>query len=270
MLIINFIIQGLCKLLGFKKRYDILQMLGTTYLGDIYRICYNWPNIFKRILLDGTLDFVVIPYLLEGNAISKEEFNNRSMKLLNTVILGSIILSIIFWLLTPLITKSLIFHSNIQYYYRIYFLLIIPIGINIVFNEILQAQSYFIINNTGQIINNIVFIISIYFFKCHMLMGIWESLMMGFLVNNIYCLCFIIYKKYINYGFFKNRSHWSQWFLPGQVLIDMIKSSIFQIAHRFNHILANILGSRLIIPGILIGSDLIDNIINSFITIFMA
>ena len=61
---INFIIQGGCKFLGFFKKDRILKVLGMTFWGDVYKLCYNWPNLFKRILIDGTLDFVVTPYII--------------------------------------------------------------------------------------------------------------------------------------------------------------------------------------------------------------
>jgi peptidoglycan biosynthesis protein MviN/MurJ (putative lipid II flippase) len=257
MLIVNFFIQGLCKLLGFKKRYDILQILGTTYLGDIYRICYSWPNIFKRILLDGTLDFVIIPYLLEGNALGEKEFNKRNNQLFNTITALLIGLMVIFFFLTPLLTSS-INYPEINKYYLLYFGLIFPMGINIIFNEIFIAKSYFLFNNIGQIINNLIFIGSIFFFKKYMLMGIWASLFLGFMVNNLYSFIFILYKGYLGFS-------WD--FLPLYVLKDMGKSGLFQVANRLNHLVINVLGSRLLVPGILIASDIVDNIIHSIVSI---
>ena len=43
--IISFIILGLTKILGFVKVYLLLDLMGTSRIGDLYKLAYNWPNL---------------------------------------------------------------------------------------------------------------------------------------------------------------------------------------------------------------------------------
>lgn len=269
---INFVIQGMSKILGLKKKYDILNLLGTTALGDIYKLSYNWPHLFKRILVDGTLSFVITPYLLEGNHISLEEFQKRNNELINSFIILLIVLIIIFFISIPWIIKD-IPYGHIDYVYKKFFLLIIPMAFILIFNCIIEAKGYFIYSNMGQIINNIVFIILIGLYNTDPLHNLWQWFMVGFIIHSLYILYIIIKNNYVQFSFS---------FLPLYIIIDMIKCGLFQFCNRLNHIIANILGYRFLNnsqelmtnnssqfkPGVLMATDFSDNITTSIIGIF--
>jgi putative peptidoglycan lipid II flippase len=253
---INFIIQGISKVLGFKKKYDILNLLGTTTIGDVYKLSYNWPNLFKRILVDGTLDFVIIPYLLEGQSINHQEFQTRISQIVNTFIIILIILMIIFFFIVPILSKNILY-ENINYFYKKFFLLIIPMTFSLIFNNIVQSKCHFIYSNLGQIINNIIFIILISFTQKNPLETIWISIMMGFVFHSFYLLFLIIKNNYYKFS-------WQ--ILPSFIIFNLIKSALFQLCNRFNHLVANFLGYRtLMTPGILMAMDFADSLLNSII-----
>jgi peptidoglycan biosynthesis protein MviN/MurJ (putative lipid II flippase) len=251
---INFLIQGWSKFLGFIKKDKIIKSLGTTSWGDIYKISYNWPNLFKRILIDGTLDFVIMPYILEGNHQSPQEFQRRNAQLINTFIVILAVLMAIFFGVSSFFS----YEPTINYYFRLFFFLIIPMTFNVIFNQILQAKQHFTYTSWGQIINNIIFLLVLFFSEKN-LWDIWKCLMAGYLFHNGFLLFFIIKKKYIPMAF---------GFLPKNIIVDGCKTALFQLCNRLNIFVINFLGFRLAVPGMLIALDYIDNIVFSIIGLF--
>ncbi|OLD81901.1 MAG: hypothetical protein AUF67_06185 [Acidobacteria bacterium 13_1_20CM_58_21] len=89
------------RILGYVREQRIALLLGTTAAADAYNLAYRIPNLFRRLVAEGSMTASFIPvfttYMREKTKEEVWEFANRLFWTLALVVAVITILGMVFW-----------------------------------------------------------------------------------------------------------------------------------------------------------------------------
>lgn len=103
------------KFIGLLKMQYIVGFIGTGVIGDLFFTVMKWPDIARKITVDGILHYCLMPYLISTKLDNKEAYKKSINSLFSFFVIIFLIVTILGVLLAPLFCSYILKTNAVKF-----------------------------------------------------------------------------------------------------------------------------------------------------------